>query len=106
MNMEISKNRDCATVRLIGDLSFSIWKDFKTEVIPLESEQITFDFAEATSVDSSIIGMILELKERNQAEILIKCGTATEELFDCLSCSKLFTNACVLVREENVRFCA
>ena len=107
MNMEILKSSEMATVRLTGDVSFSIWKEFKTEVIPLKSNQIIFDFREALTVDSSIIGMILELKERNRAEILIKCGSATEELFDCLSCSKLFTSACELVREKkNVPLCA
>lgn len=88
MSVEITTLGNVANIALSGDFDFSHQESLQAafeEAIKHKPEQVEFDFTRVTFIDSSVIRMLLKLREsakRNQATLTISnCSERIREIF-------------------------
>jgi anti-anti-sigma factor len=88
MSVEITTTGNIANIALSGDFDFSHQESLQAafeEALKHKPDQIEFDFASVTFIDSSVIRMLLKLSDaaqRNKASLaIVHCSERIREIF-------------------------
>ena len=97
MSIEITTTGNIASIILSGDFDFSHQESLQAafeEALKHKPEQIEFDFANVAFIDSSVIRMLLKLREsakRHQTTLAImNCNERLREIFVIGGFDKIF----------------
>ncbi len=94
---ELSPDEKCVTLVIVGRFDFSTHQEFMQayKAFPKGEKEFVVDLAHAEYLDSSAMGMLLQLREHNAKEssgVILRNGNeAVQEILRIANFGKLFT---------------
>jgi len=94
---EVSKSGSELVIRIIGRFDFSQYQSLQAIWLQTESglSRIVLDLAEVSSMDSSVLGMLLELYEHTRkidvSIVVVNCSSAMRSMFETADFGELLT---------------
>ena len=96
VSTQLSPNKSSCTIKVDGDFNFAVHKDFAAayKALPV-STNFLIDFSTTSYLDSSSLGMLLQLKRyvghNNDKVKIMNCSPALKDIFTVSKFDKFFT---------------